>query len=149
MSTGDAEKYREWLRARGIQNPSEAVVERFKERTRKSPYGSLYEFLVIAWLNTRSEYAGTRIWLRAEGLSNPSEQDLKAFTRRITKAILLRGSVTLLLLAAWLAFIWLTGLPRKGLQLITAVGLVLLGLGTSCGSRWPGTRPSVPTRADR
>jgi hypothetical protein len=108
------QKYREWLKARGLENPSREEIERFKKQTRKSPFGSALEFLYLAWMDRRRKYSGTRYWLAKQGLPNPSEEDLKYYGRKIRRAALWRTSVAFVLFLGWFIFLWWAGLAPFG-----------------------------------
>ncbi len=133
----DLEKYRRWLRARGIDNASDDDIRRFKRKTQKRPYGSLLEFLLVAWLDSLGKYGGTKGWLKAQGLLDPSGEDLSYFSQKIRRAILWRGSFVLLLVIAWLSWFWLDRVPLRGLNGAMPFVFILGGLVTSAGTRLP------------
>jgi hypothetical protein len=99
-------RYKEWLvRARGIHNPSDEQVIRFKrEVERHRLYGSILELLLAVWLDSRGHYRGTREYLAFQGLQEPSDEDLIYFHRRITKALIWRAAIGLLVVGGWFVF---------------------------------------------
>jgi len=136
----DLEKCRRWLRARGIENPSDGDVERFRRKAYTRPYGSLFELALAAWIDSLGKYGGTRGWLKAQGLLEPSNEDLTYFSRKIRRAVLWRGSFVLLLAASWVALFWVEAVPLRGLSAVTPFAVIVLGLGVSSGTRLPKKR---------
>jgi hypothetical protein len=108
----DLERHKEWLRARGIQNPSEDEARLFKKRMRRGLQrrASVLEFLVFMWMNSRIKHSGTRSWLKHAGMQSPSEEDLTHFTRKMTRAVFWRVSIVLGFVLAWFVFLWWAGL---------------------------------------
>lgn len=99
-------RYKEWLiKARGVQNPSNDEVIRFKkEAERHRIYGSILELLFAFWLDRRGCYRGTRECLAFQGLQNPSDEDLVYFHRRIMRALTWRAAIGLLVVGGWFVF---------------------------------------------
>jgi hypothetical protein len=89
-------------------------MERFAKKTNERPYGTLFELGLAAWLDASGKYVGARGWLKAQNLLDPSEQDLIHFSQKIRRAVVWRGSVTLMLVAGWVALFWFQGVPLRG-----------------------------------
>jgi hypothetical protein len=130
-------RYREWLRARGIENPTEHQVQHFKKKTRTSLRGALLEFLTYIWMDSEREYSGTRRWLRLQGLQNPSQEDLNYFTKKIRKTVVWRGSVLVALIASWCGLFWFWGVQLRGLQAFVPITWAVCGLTASFGRKLP------------
>ncbi len=109
----DLEKYRHWLiSARGIENPSDEEVKRFREKARRHrPYGSILGLLKMLRMDARGDYGGTRAYLLFQGFSDPSADDLIYFHGRIRRALLWRVSVGVLVFAGGLVYFWCAHLP--------------------------------------
>jgi hypothetical protein len=137
-SVEDLEKYREWLRVRGVENASRDEARRLKEQACGSPYGSLLDFLLLVWIDSRGKYAGTRGWLRAQGLLEPSDEDLRYFSQKVKQAVLRRALVVLLVVIAWFAFAHVTGLKLAWYTIVMGISLAICGLGMSAGTRLAG-----------
>ena len=133
----DLDKYTEWLRMRGVENPSEDQVKDFGRKANNNLRGSLLEFIVITWLDRRWRYSGTREWLKREGLLNPSERDLGYFGRKIRNTVLWRASILLVFITGWFVFLRAIGLPPKGFQLVPPISGLVYGLANSFGTQLP------------
>jgi hypothetical protein len=97
-------RYNEWLRVRCIENPSENELRLFEKKARSNPRSSLIEFLLYIWMDTKTEYAGTRRWLGLQGLLDPSPADLSYFRSKIRRAVVWRASLLVLLVIGWFLF---------------------------------------------
>lgn len=142
MHAGEAvnnlEKYREWLRVRGVESSSDAEVKRFREQIHSRPFGCLLDFLLVIWIDSRGKYGGTKGWLKAQGLLEPSDKDLTYFSRRIRKSAIWRGLTILLLVIAWFVFVSLTGLRVAWIDIAVPIAILVCGLGVSAGTKLAG-----------
>lgn len=104
----DLGRYRDWLvRARGVTAPSEEQVRRFAAEVQAHrPRASILELVLFWWLDRKCGYPGTKRYLSSQGFVDPSAEDLAHFHRRIAGALLLRGSVALVLVVGLWAYLW-------------------------------------------
>ena len=131
-------KYRTWLETRGVRNPSDADLDRFAKQTMGSPYGTLAELLLAAWVDSRGMFGGTRGLLRARGLWEPSEEDLRTWGRAIRRAIVRRGAAVLAAELAWFTFLALTGVWGILFSVFVPISILVCGLGVSAGTKLTG-----------
>lgn len=132
--------YREWLRSRGVDNPSEEEVRLFEKEASGNPRGSLLEFLVYIRMDSGVGYPGTRRWLARQGLSDPSPNDLGHFHKKIRSAMVWRGSLLVILVAGWFVFLWVAGLRLMGLNIVPPISGLAYGLTNAFGTKLSGRR---------
>jgi hypothetical protein len=143
----DTEKYRRWLKVRGIENPSESEVARFAKETTGSPYCTLMELLIIAWIDSRGRFAGTRGMLIGKGLWEASDEDLRIWSAAVKRAAFRRGCALLGVEAAWFAFLGLIGVWGLVFSLLAPVSILVCALGVSAGTKLVGSDALALKRA--
>lgn len=133
----DLLKYRDWLvQARGVESPSQAEVERFRDLVgRHRTYGTLFELFLALWMDRRSDHVGTRGYLRFQGLSKPSQEDLAYFHRRIARAAVWRAATVVVLAVAWSAFACATGIWWSVPNAVILSAILVGSLGVTCGKK--------------
>ena len=134
--------YKDWLRCRGIEHPSDDEVKLFERRAKANPRGSLLEFLAYMWMDSEVKYSGTRRWLGLQGLLDPSVDDLRYFNQKIKRTVAWRGAVLLALVGAWFGFLWLVGLRATGLHVFVPVTWIAYALTNTFGRKLPGENPA-------
>jgi hypothetical protein len=137
------EGYKEWLRARGIEDPSPALLRVFAKKARSNPRSSLVEFLFYIRMDAEADYAGTRRWLSLQGFLDPSPDDLRYFSTKIRRTVVWRASVLLALVVGWFVFLWAAGLKLGILGVVPGLGGLAWGLTQAFGTQLPGRSPGV------
>lgn len=145
----DADKYKLWLEVRGVTNPSDADLAQFAKQVRGSPYGTLMELLLAAWVDSRGMFGGTRGWLRGRGLWEPSEEDLQNRSGAIRRAVARRGSGLLAAELAWFIFLGLTGVWGALFTVLVPISILVCGLSVSAGTKLMGDDGLAAQKARR
>jgi hypothetical protein len=138
------EKYREWLRVRGVDNPSEDELKAFESSARRNPRSSVIELVLYIWMDTSVEYSGTRRWLEQQGFTDPPAEDLRYFSRKIRRTVTWRAALIVGLVAGWFVFLHAEGLRLGVLGLVFPVSGFAYGLTNVFGTKLPGHSPSRP-----
>jgi hypothetical protein len=134
----DLERYRRWLRARGIQDPTDDEVKMFQEKAKSDLRGSLVEFLVYMRMDAGMPQSGTRRWLGLQGVVDPSPEDLSYFRRKLRTTFAWRGSLVLALVVGWFIFLRFTGLRLSGLNIVPPISGFEYGITNAFGTKLPG-----------
>jgi hypothetical protein len=134
-------RHKDWLQARGIENPSEDDLRILRRKIKGSVRGSLVEFLLYIRMDGEQEYSGTRRWLGLRGFANPSEKDVKFFRRKIRKAFVYRGCLLSSLVLSYLVWYWVDQIPLRGLSLLVPVATFIYGSTNQFGAKLQGADP--------
>ncbi len=141
----DRVRYKEWLRARGVENASEDDLRLLGKKAKSNPRASLLEFLAYMWMDAEVGYAGTRRWLGLQGLLEPTRDDLIYFHGKIRSTVAWRGTLLVALLLSWFTFLWVEGIRMGGLNLVPPISAFIYGLTHTFGAKLPGRSPTQAT----